>query len=186
MKKQILNEEFHRMQQLAGIKPLYEAYTGPKSKLEKIIQQAWGESDINAAKKLVIDFISPSKIKSKDQIINTIKGLTNKREFDRYMANALLKFEKLGLSEEQVNENSFGPGSNFQWKSSPTNPEDMVKDEEEGDTMTKAEFWKYNIIGRDPEETIPGYGTKQPDGTWSFTFDAGEFSGFVEGDDFIK
>jgi len=100
MKKQL--NEVRRMQQLAGIRPLYEAYTGPKSKLEKIIQQAWGESDINAAKKLVIDFISPSKIKSKDQIINTIKGLTNKREFDRYMANALLKFEKLGLNESEA------------------------------------------------------------------------------------
>lgn len=96
--KQQLNEVY-RMQQLAGIKPLHEAYSGPKSKLEKIIQQAWAETDLSKAKQLVIDFISPSKIKSKDQIINTIEGLTSKRDFDRYMANALLKFEKMGLNE---------------------------------------------------------------------------------------
>jgi len=89
------------------------------------------------------------------------------------------------LDEPQLNENSFGPDSNFQWKSSPANPEDMVRDEEEGDIMTKAEFWRDNIVGIDPEETIPSYGTKQPDGTWSFSWNAGEFSGFVEGDDFM-
>lgn len=87
--------------------------------------------------------------------------------------------------KKTLNENSFGPDSNFQWKSSPANPEDVVKDEEEGDTMTKAEFWRDNIIGRDPEYSIPSYGTKEPDGTWSFSWDTGGFSGFVEGDDFI-
>ncbi len=88
------------------------------------------------------------------------------------------------LKEGQLNENSFGPDSNFQWNSSPTNPEDIVRDEEEGDTMTKAEFWRDNITGRDPEEATPSYGSLQPNGTWLLSWDAGEFSGFVEGDDF--
>jgi hypothetical protein len=89
------------------------------------------------------------------------------------------------LAGIKLNENSFGPNSNFQWKSSSANPEDVVKDEEEGDTMTKAEFWRDNIVGRDPEDSVPSYGTKQSDGTWSFSWDTGEFSGFVEEDDFI-
>jgi hypothetical protein len=88
------------------------------------------------------------------------------------------------INESQLNENSFGPDSNFQWNSSPTNPEDMVRDEEEGDTMTKAEFWRNNITGINPEEATPSYGTLQPDGTWSLSWDVGGFSGFIEGDDF--
>jgi len=90
----------------------------------------------------------------------------------------------INLNENMEDKDSFGPDNNFQWQPSPAHPEDMVKDEEEGDTLTKAEFWKYNITGLDPEETIPSYGEKLPDGTWYLTFDAGEISGFVEGDDF--
>jgi hypothetical protein len=88
------------------------------------------------------------------------------------------------IKESQLNENSFGPDSNFQWKISPAHPGDMVRDEEEGDTMTKKEFWRNNVTGLNPEETIPSYGKKQPDGTWFLTFDAGAMSGFVEGEDF--
>ena len=76
-----------------------EAYQ-PKSKLEQIIQDAWAEKDLNKAKQMVIDLLEPSKVKSKDQIIQTLKGIQNKTRFDQYLANSLLKFEKLGLSEE--------------------------------------------------------------------------------------
>jgi hypothetical protein len=71
----------------------------PKSKLEQIIQQAWAEKDLNKAKQMVIDFIEPSRVKSKDQIISTLKTIANKPKLDQYLANSLLKFEKLGLSE---------------------------------------------------------------------------------------
>lgn len=80
----------------------------PKSKLEQIIQQAWAEKDLNKAKQMVIDFIEPSRIKSKDQIIGTLKTIANKPKLDQYLANSLLKFEKLGLSEEAEDMNEGG------------------------------------------------------------------------------
>lgn len=83
-----------------------------KSKLEKVIQQAWAEKDLNKAKQIVIDLIEPSRIKSKDTIISTLKSITNKPKLDQYLANSLLKFEKMGLSEtideeDSLNENFF-------------------------------------------------------------------------------
>jgi len=75
-----------------------EAYT-PKSKLEQVIQQAWAEPDLEKAKQIVHDLIEPSKVKSKDTIIQTIKGINSKPKLDQYLANSLLKFEKLGLNE---------------------------------------------------------------------------------------
>jgi hypothetical protein len=79
-------------------KLIKEAYQ-PKSKLEQIIQAAWEEKDLSKAKQIVIDLIEPSKIKSKDQILSTIKTISSKPRLDQYLANSLLKFEKLGLSE---------------------------------------------------------------------------------------
>jgi len=76
-----------------------EAYQ-PKSKLEQIIQAAWTEKDLGKAKQMIIDLIEPSKVKSKDQILSTIKTISSKPRLDQYLANSLLKFEKLGLSEE--------------------------------------------------------------------------------------
>jgi hypothetical protein len=77
-----------------------EAYQ-PKSKLEQVIQQAWAEKDLQTAKQLVLALIEPSKVKSKDIIVQTIKGINNKPKLDQYLANSLLKFEKLGLNEDQ-------------------------------------------------------------------------------------
>lgn len=70
-----------------------------KSKLEKVIQQAWAEKDINKAKQLVIDLISSSNIKSKDDILNKIQTIDDKKRLDMYLANSLLKYEKMGLQE---------------------------------------------------------------------------------------
>ena len=78
-----------------------EGYT-PKSKLEQVIQQAWAEKDLEKAKQLVVDLIEPSKVKSKDIILQTIKGIGNKMKLDQYLANSLLKFEKLGLDESKL------------------------------------------------------------------------------------
>ena len=75
-----------------------EAYT-PKSKLELVIKQAWDEPDLEKAKQIIRDLIEPSRVKSKDTMLTTIEGLKNKKEFDYYLANSLLKFEKLGLNE---------------------------------------------------------------------------------------
>ena len=99
--------------------------------------------------------------------------------------NEIKRMQQLAglITESQLNEASFGPNDNFQWKSTPAYPGDMVRDEEEGDTMTKAEFWRHNVTGLE-NSFYPNQGTQRPDGTWVFYWDAGEFSGFVEGDDF--
>jgi hypothetical protein len=68
------------------------------SKLEGIIQQAWNERDLGKSKKLVVNYISNSKIKSKDTIISTLDSINSKVKLDFYLANSLLKFEKLSLS----------------------------------------------------------------------------------------
>lgn len=90
-----------------------EAYQ-PKSKLEQVIQAAWAERDINKAKQLVIDLIEPSRINSKQQILDTIKGINNKGRLDQYLANSLLKFEKLGLSESEEVEEVMKPKETVQ------------------------------------------------------------------------
>lgn len=79
-----------------------EAYQ-PKSKLEQVIQAAWAEKDLGKAKQMVIDLIEPSGVKSKDQILSTLRTISSKPRLDQYLANSLLKFEKLGLSEEVEN-----------------------------------------------------------------------------------
>ena len=74
----------------------------PESKLAQVIQQAWAEKDIIKAKQLIIDLITPSRIKSKDTILTTLKGINNQARLDQYLANSLLKFEKLGLEESKL------------------------------------------------------------------------------------
>jgi len=68
------------------------------SKLEGIIQQAWNERDLNKAKTLVTNYISDSRIKSKDTILTTLSSINSKTKLDFYLANSLLKFEKLAVS----------------------------------------------------------------------------------------
>ena len=104
MKKQLINEAF-RLQQLAGIQPINslneESHDEPKSKLDTIVQQAWNEKDINKAKNLVANYIKNSKINndSKKTILNKMIVITDKEKLDYYLANSLLKFEKMGLKE---------------------------------------------------------------------------------------
>jgi hypothetical protein len=82
-----------------------ESYDNPKSKLEAVIQQAWKENDINKAKNLVANYIKDSKINndSKKTILNKMKVITDKEKLDYYLANSLLKFEKMGLNEGENN-----------------------------------------------------------------------------------
>jgi hypothetical protein len=78
-----------------------ESYEQPKSKLDNIVQKAWEEDDINKAKNLVANYIKDSKINnnSKKTILNKMKAIVDKEILDYYLANSLLKFEKMGLSE---------------------------------------------------------------------------------------
>ena len=82
---------------------LNEAFN-PQSKLAQIIAQAWAEKDLEKAKQIIRDLIEPSRIKAKDDILRKMEPINNKKEFDHYLANSLLKFEGLGLSESEISE----------------------------------------------------------------------------------
>jgi hypothetical protein len=71
--------------------------THNKSVLEKIATQVWGESNLENAKRIVIDYISNTNIKSKETIITNVNTITSKKRLDFYVANSLLKFEKLSV-----------------------------------------------------------------------------------------
>lgn len=71
----------------------------PKSKLAQIIAQAWAEQDLDKAKQIIRDLIEPSRIKAKEDLLTKMEPISNKKEFDYYLANSLLKFEGLGLNE---------------------------------------------------------------------------------------
>jgi hypothetical protein len=80
---------------------LNEAFN-PHSKLAQIIAQAWAEKDLEKAKQIIRDLIEPSRVKAKDDILRKMEPINNKKEFDYYLANSLLKFEGLGLNEAEV------------------------------------------------------------------------------------
>jgi hypothetical protein len=105
------------------------------------------------------------------------------------------------LKESQLNEADFNKwaynnnhGVEIVFKSFPANPNDVLMDEEEEEEITKASFWKNDLKGynRIPQglyadgvtESGPVYANELPNGTWKLTWDVGEISGFVEGEDF--
>ena len=63
------------------------------SVLESVIQEAWQESDLTKAKKIVVEHIENSSIKSKETVLQNIKTINSKERLDYYLANSLLYFE---------------------------------------------------------------------------------------------
>jgi hypothetical protein len=115
------------------------------------------------------------------------------------MNQGFLKMQKLAglITEAEYNskikvlvENETEPdlepieiSNTFKWEEQPQNPGDMLMDYDEGEEVTKASFWKTDIIDRSVEDTIPNYAQKE-NGKWRFYWDAGDIGGFVEGKDF--
>ena len=96
------------------------------------------------------------------------------------------EFKRMQKLAGLINENkNLGPDdfNTFQWKKAPANPDAQLEDLEEGDSISKREFWKNDITGRDPEYSTPSYGGED-NGVWTFSWDSGEISGFIEGEDF--
>ena len=88
------------------------------------------------------------------------------------------------ITESQLNENkNLGPDDfdTFKWKNQPLNPNAKLEDLENADTVSKGDFWKSDIIGN--EDSTPSYGGED-NGVWTFVWDSGEISGFIEGEDF--
>lgn len=69
----------------------------------------------------------------------------------------------------------------FRWKNTPKNPNDTLMDYDEGETLTKEEFWANNDVG---DDDTPVYGQKNNNGIWRFQWEAGDVGGFIEGEDF--
>jgi hypothetical protein len=70
-----------------------------KSILEKVCQQVWQETNLEVARKTVIDFINDRKIKEEDKkrMVLTVNEITSKAKLDRYIANSLLQFEGMSV-----------------------------------------------------------------------------------------
>jgi hypothetical protein len=66
----------------------------------------------------------------------------------------------------------------------PKHPNNLLDDIENGETMTKSNFYNSSVVGRSEEDTQPELGKKHKNGTWGFSWDQGEFEGFIEGEDF--
>lgn len=125
---------------------LKETYQ-PKSKLEQVIQAVWAEKDLSKAKQIVIDLIEPSRIKSKDQILSTIATIHSKPRLDQYLANSLLKFEKLGLTENKFRKTTQLLKENTQF------PDDIIWTGEDALTAPEGTF---NRHGQEASE-LEGY-----------------------------
>ena len=69
-----------------------------KSKLEDIISQAWESNTLKEGRRLVVEHIENSSIKSKKTILFKLEIIKTKRELDFYLANSLLSFEKLNVA----------------------------------------------------------------------------------------
>jgi len=69
----------------------------------------------------------------------------------------------------------------FKWKIAPKKPNSILMDYDEGETLTKEEFWTNNDLEK---EDTPVYGQKDNNGIWRFQWEAGDIGGFIEGEDF--
>jgi hypothetical protein len=71
------------------------------SMLSKVIQQAWAEPDLNKAKEMVLTHIQQSRIhpRSKKTMSYNIETAQTKPRLDQYLANALLSYEKMSVTE---------------------------------------------------------------------------------------
>jgi hypothetical protein len=88
-----------------------------ESKSDELLRKAVAEKDINKAKNIIANYIKSSQIsdKGKKEILTKVKSYTDKEKLDYYIANSLLKFEKMGLNE--------GPFSDW----NPTYEDDQTK-----------------------------------------------------------
>lgn len=67
------------------------------STLAGIASQIWEAPDLESARKIFIEHVSGSRIKDRDKMLADVRQIGTLREMHRYTANALLKFEGLGV-----------------------------------------------------------------------------------------
>jgi len=69
-----------------------------QSTLTKIAESVFTATDFTTAKTTFVEHISATNIKDKDKMIDAVNKLKNLISLQRYCANALLKYEGLGLT----------------------------------------------------------------------------------------
>jgi hypothetical protein len=70
-----------------------------KSNLDSIATDVFAASNVIDAKRIFIDHVSNSRIKESDKakMLTEVSRMSNLLQLHRYTANALLKYEGLGL-----------------------------------------------------------------------------------------
>ena len=91
---------------------------------------------------------------------------------------------KAKLNENEINRFDYNNMYGFKWNNLPQNPNDMLFNYDDDEELSKGEFWDSDNIATQPEDHMPTYGAKEPDGTWRFEWDSGDIGGFIEGEDF--
>jgi protein associated with RNAse G/E len=77
------------------------------STLDNIAEQVFNAKTVDEAKTICLGYLESSKIKESDRtkMITEIKGMKYLHKVQFYIANALLKYEGLGLSNKPSNDN---------------------------------------------------------------------------------
>lgn len=70
-----------------------------ESTLSSIARDVFAAANVNDAKRIFIDFVSASRIKESDKnkMLTEVSKMSSLMQLHRYTANALLKYEGLGL-----------------------------------------------------------------------------------------
>lgn len=74
------------------------------STLDRIATQVFESKTLDEAKKICLDYLKESKIKESDRLkmIQEIEQMKYLHKVQLYIANALLKYEGLGLSNKTI------------------------------------------------------------------------------------
>jgi len=72
-----------------------------KSILNRILNDMKTTTDINALKQTAIVLISKSDIKDRDKMLSEIYKINTLQDLQKYLYNALLKFEGLGVIKDK-------------------------------------------------------------------------------------
>lgn len=72
-----------------------------KSTLEKIVSEVFVEADFTTAKNIAVDHLKTTNVKDKNKMIYEINNARNMQALHRYLCNALLKYEGLGINNKR-------------------------------------------------------------------------------------
>jgi hypothetical protein len=69
------------------------------STLAQVAEKVFESKDLATAKLVFVNHVGNTKVKDKDKMINEVNKMTSLMAVQRYTANALLKYEGLGVSK---------------------------------------------------------------------------------------